>query len=335
MSQLRDKETSLLSYFFCQATDSRINSATAVLRGLIYILIDQQPSLVPHVQKKYDQGAKKPFEGPNAWAAVSMVFEGILQDPSLKNTYLIVDALDECVLELSKLLTLISESSSSPRIKWLLSSRNKIDIKRGLRVKESQTRLSLELKENAEQISHVVNAYTDRCVSELAVIQDDLFWQDKVRDALQRNSGGTFLWVALVVEELKKVETWELLDVVNEAPADLGELYDQMIKQIQLLGRNKPKLCLDVLSTITAAYRPLHLAELGVLAHLPSDMSRRWESIATIVYMCGSFFNYTRQHRLYYPAIGTGFLIQKQICLYFWNTRCASYNFREIHTSNV
>ena len=31
----------LLSYFFCQATDSRINSATAVLRGLIYLLADQ------------------------------------------------------------------------------------------------------------------------------------------------------------------------------------------------------------------------------------------------------------------------------------------------------
>jgi DNA replication protein DnaC len=30
-----------LSYFFCQATDSRIRSATAVLRGLIYLLVNQ------------------------------------------------------------------------------------------------------------------------------------------------------------------------------------------------------------------------------------------------------------------------------------------------------
>ena len=27
-----------LAYFFCQATDSRINNATIVLRGLIYLL---------------------------------------------------------------------------------------------------------------------------------------------------------------------------------------------------------------------------------------------------------------------------------------------------------
>jgi hypothetical protein len=42
LTRLRDKEaTTLLLYFFCQATDSRINSAAAVLRGLIYLLIDQ------------------------------------------------------------------------------------------------------------------------------------------------------------------------------------------------------------------------------------------------------------------------------------------------------
>ncbi|KAG9228279.1 heterokaryon incompatibility protein-domain-containing protein [Amylocarpus encephaloides] len=39
-------ETALLSYFFCQANDSRINNATAVLRGHIYMLISQQPSLI-------------------------------------------------------------------------------------------------------------------------------------------------------------------------------------------------------------------------------------------------------------------------------------------------
>ena len=36
--------TNVLSYFFCQATDLRINKATAVLRGLLYMLVNQQPS---------------------------------------------------------------------------------------------------------------------------------------------------------------------------------------------------------------------------------------------------------------------------------------------------
>jgi hypothetical protein len=47
-----EKEASTVAYFFCQATDARINSATAVLRGLIYMLVDRQPSLLRHVRER-------------------------------------------------------------------------------------------------------------------------------------------------------------------------------------------------------------------------------------------------------------------------------------------
>jgi hypothetical protein len=33
-------ETDLLSYFFCQAADSRISNATTVLRGLLFLLVE-------------------------------------------------------------------------------------------------------------------------------------------------------------------------------------------------------------------------------------------------------------------------------------------------------
>jgi NACHT domain len=45
---------SLLSFFFCQGAGSRINNAIAVLRGLIYLIVHQQPSLLYHGRKKYD-----------------------------------------------------------------------------------------------------------------------------------------------------------------------------------------------------------------------------------------------------------------------------------------
>jgi hypothetical protein len=66
-TKLRDKEaTTLLSYFFCQATDDRINNTLAALRGLIYLLIDQQPLLISYVQKKYNDASKALFEDTNA-----------------------------------------------------------------------------------------------------------------------------------------------------------------------------------------------------------------------------------------------------------------------------
>ncbi|KAF2258060.1 hypothetical protein CC78DRAFT_587585 [Lojkania enalia] len=44
----------LLSYFFNQATNSRINSTTAVLRGLLFMLINQQLVLISHLRKKHN-----------------------------------------------------------------------------------------------------------------------------------------------------------------------------------------------------------------------------------------------------------------------------------------
>ncbi len=41
-----EEEGSNVSYFFYQATDMRINNTTAVLRGLIYVLVDQHRSLL-------------------------------------------------------------------------------------------------------------------------------------------------------------------------------------------------------------------------------------------------------------------------------------------------
>ncbi|KAF2190333.1 NACHT-domain-containing protein [Zopfia rhizophila CBS 207.26] len=117
-------KTDLLSFFFCQATDSRINNATAVLRGLLYMLVDQQPSLVSHIRKKHDDAGKALFEDVNAWVALTEIFTSVLQDPSLRSTCLIIDALDECVLDLPKLLEFVAQQSAPSRVKWVVSSRN-------------------------------------------------------------------------------------------------------------------------------------------------------------------------------------------------------------------
>ncbi|EXJ53302.1 uncharacterized protein A1O5_13463 [Cladophialophora psammophila CBS 110553] len=93
----------LLSYFFYQATDSRINSATSVLRGLLFILINRQPLLISHITKKHDLAGRAIFEDSNAWFALTEVFMNILKDPRLTNAYFIIDALDECRTDLHRL----------------------------------------------------------------------------------------------------------------------------------------------------------------------------------------------------------------------------------------
>ena len=284
----REKDTAvLMSYFFCQATDSCLNNAAAVLRGLIYQLIIQQPSLISHVQKRYDQGGKNPFEGVNAWAALSMVFENILDDLTLQ-TYVIVDALDECETDLLKLLNLVTQNASRfPCVKWIVSSRNKPDIEARLRLDHTHMRLSLEL--NEKNVSRAIEIFINFRVSQLPLINDDSDLQETVRGQIYAKASGTFLWVALVLAELELVESWDVLDVLREMPSDLKRLYHRMIQQIDQLQRKDPELCYYVLSTMILAYRPLHLLELGSLSSLPKQISKSANDIAKVVRKCGSF----------------------------------------------
>ena len=265
--------THLLSYFFCQAMDTQINNATAVLRGLLYLLVDQQPSLISHIRKKHDHAGKALFKDANAWVVLSEMFTNILQDSSLHRAYLIIDALDECVTDLQRLLDFVAQNSCiSSRVKWIVSSRNDTNIERRLRLNNSGTMLSLELKENAEQVSRAVNTYIDHCLLGLAEIQHDTLLQDSVREKMQQKANGTFLWVSLVIKELKDVMAWEVLQVLNEIPMELKDVYYRMMKQVKQLQRQYPKLCQQILSTVIATYRPLYLQELHILSGMPTQV---------------------------------------------------------------
>ena len=121
IDELQRPDTYNLAYFFCQATDDRINSAVAVLRGLISMLLDQQPALLPHLRKRYEGSGERLFKDVNAWVALSEVLKDILHDENLKPTILIIDALDECQKDLPQLLCLIVSSLSiSSCIKWVV-----------------------------------------------------------------------------------------------------------------------------------------------------------------------------------------------------------------------
>lgn len=221
--------TANVSFFFCQATDNHINNATAVLRGLIYMLVNQQPSLISHVRDSYGGFEKQRFEGPNAWVALRKVFTNILEDPHLQSTYLIVDALDECTADLSLLLDLVVHTSTTYScVKWIVSSRNWPIIEKNLKKATQKVRLSLEL--NEKSVSEAVKTYVQVKVDMLAERND---YDDCTRDAVQRylssNANGTFLWVALVCKELVDVSGWEVEDILMSFPPGLDALNKRML----------------------------------------------------------------------------------------------------------
>ncbi|RYP38348.1 hypothetical protein DL767_002588 [Monosporascus sp. MG133] len=286
---------SLLSFFFCEATDSRINNATAVLRGLIYLLVSQQPALISHVRQQYDLAGKRVFEDTNAWVVLREIFTAILQDPMLRMTYLIIDALDECLTDLPRLLDLVAQvSCASPCVKWIVSSRNWPQIEEQLAMAPQNARLSLEL--NAESVATAVNTYIHHKVLHLSHLKKyDSEIKTAVGAYLSSNANGTFLWVALVCQALAdpKVRKRHTLTKLRTFPPGLDYLYAQMMEQI---GQSEDAdLCKQILAVTTIVRRPISLRELTTLVEMPKNISDDLESVEEIIKVCGSFLTLREQ----------------------------------------
>jgi archaellum biogenesis ATPase FlaH len=284
-----------VSHFFCQATDSRINSATAVLRGLLYMLVVQQPLLISHVRKKHDQAGKSLFEDANAWVVLTEIFMDVLQDPSLRDTYLIIDALDECLTaDLPKLLEFIAkQSSASYRVKWIVSSRNWPDIEAQLERAEHRVRLSLEL--NAESVAAAVAVFIRRKVDQLA--QEKQYKaevQDAVLQHLTSNANDTFLWVALVCQELGRTANRHVLKKLAVFPPGLDDLYKRMMQQMS--ESDDADTCRCVLASTAVLYRPVTIRELVALIEQLEDVSN---DVREIIGLCGSFLT-VREDTVYF-----------------------------------
>ena len=302
-------KSTLLSYFLCQATDSRINSATAVLRGLIYLLVDKQPSLITHVRKKYIHTGKALFEDTNAWVALCEIFASILQDPNLNSTCLIVDALDECTVDLPKLLDLIVQTSSiSPRIKWIVSSRNWPSIEKILN--KATQKVSLHLELNEKSVSAAVNTYIQSKVDFLATQNEyDNNARDAVQSYLSVNAHGTFLWVALVCQELASISGWEVEEVLSAFLPGLDAIYMRMMEQIRI--SRVAKRCKNILAVVSIVYRPITLDELPSFVDFPLRSSSNYKALAEIIGVCGSFLTLRERTISFVHQSARDFLIKE------------------------
>lgn len=289
IDELQMRPATNTAYFFCQATDSRINNATAVLRGLIYLLVGQQQSLISHLREKYDYGDKQLFEDANAWIALNAIFNNILQDPGLNPTYLFIDALDECLTGLPQLLDFIVQMSTAyPAVKWIVSSRNWLAIEEKLGNTIKGISLSLEL--NKASISAAVRTYIGYKVDQVAKVKNyNSELQKYVHQYLVSHANSTFLWVALVCQELARPEVKKrhMQTKLRDFPPGLDALYKSMIQHVR--SSEDVDLCMQILAVVSIAYRPITLPELMSLVETSDEIENNQETLEEIIKLCGSF----------------------------------------------
>ncbi|KAI9040036.1 WD40 repeat-like protein [Aspergillus affinis] len=278
LSQKATQDNINIAYFFCQATNNRINSATAILQGLIIMLGKQQPLLQTHIPAKF-------LDNENGWFELRDVFRKILQDPAIKSTYLMIDALDECIIDQDILLEFLEEHSSGyEHVKWIVSSRNWPSIEEYL---DNATGIRLQLELNEDNIAAAVDFFIKYKVEELSKRKKyTLKTREMVENHLLRNAKGTFLWVALVCKQLKDIWPRHLKKKLKDFPPGLDEFYRRMFRNIQDLD-DDTELCLSLLRIVTTVYRPITLDELSL--YLESEDEITSNDLEDVVKLCGSF----------------------------------------------
>ncbi|QPC68162.1 hypothetical protein HYE67_010393 [Fusarium culmorum] len=272
--------------FFCQGTDSRINNATAVLRGLIYMLVKRQESLLTHVWKEYEHAGKQLFEDCNAFTALSRILHAILVDSNMDETVLAIDALDECVTYLHLLLDLLVDLSQQ-NVRWIVSSRNwpEIDV-----LHDAAQKLVLRLELNEASISQAVKLfikYKVRTISTRKGLNTDT--KLAIQEYMESNCSETFLWIALAYQMIEdaKLPGWKILTKLRETPAGLENTYRRMLDFT--LGSHCKEDCKQILKLTLTAYRPMTLDELLSLWEPSEDTPFDKHILQQIVERAGSF----------------------------------------------
>ena len=294
----RDKKKLFLQYF-CDNKDEKRNTAVAVLRGLIWQLLQLRPKLFDHILPDFKIQKTSLFSLETLWR----IFERMLCDPTLEVTYCVLDGVDECdtaslEILLGKFTTLLSpktDKSSSCHLNLLIVSRELPDL-----IPKLLSRfpcISLDKDENSQDIEIFIKAKVKELSEQEHYSEVLRIHVDRV---FRKRAQGTFLWIGIVAQALKKYKATEVEDALEKFPPGLDELYARILLQIDS-GRRE--IAARILRWVVMAVRPLTVLELSFAIEPTvnsSIVANRGERIRDQISYCGDFLE-IKDYRDYRP----------------------------------
>jgi DNA polymerase III delta prime subunit len=187
-----------LAYFFCDSNFEERKTATAILRGLLYQLIKQNPRLLQFLQLRYEERKETLFKSFDAlWA----LFIDIAKDKATGKKYFIIDALDECDQESREIFlkqlnqTFLHHNLDLSNLHMLITSRPYPEIVEELGVFNNKELSSFD-KSTQDIEMFIQQKVADfktkkRYTTKIAA---------KISQILTEKAEGTFLWVGIACE---------------------------------------------------------------------------------------------------------------------------------------
>ena len=271
VDDLRSKRpSSTVCFYFSDDKDVEHNTAEALLRGILYQLLDAKRFLVKHALRYFEKAGERALKELNVlWKICRHCFE----DADIGNLVIILDALDECQESgrdhLLGWLKKFTSQRPEGSVKFLLTSRPEIGIEDII----NDLSLQLQLEQShAEHIATDIERVISFEIKQMPALKN---WSDErknqLRHHLLKKSGKTFLWVSLVLHMLPHSPTASdnaFQNHLTNLPDGITDVYTRMLNQVPYRSRSQAK---DMLEIIVAARRPLSLEQLGQCFRISSD----------------------------------------------------------------
>ena len=289
-----DSQDILFVQYFCNNRDEKRNTATAIIRGLLFQLLSLRPKLFNYILPSFKVQKESLFTD-SSFETLWRVFETTVHDPVLGTTYCVLDGLDECdeaslewlLKKFKSLFSRKSNDSSACHLNLIAVSRDLPDFIPELLSTFPRIRLDPDADSEIESDIH---RFIEVKVNELSKYRrypEPL--RVHVKDVFLDRAKGTFLWVGIVANELRNCRISEVENFLDLIPSGLEGLYARMLLQINDRQR---ETAAKILSWVVMAVRPLTLSELSAAigpSIRPSVGLSGDEAIRDQVAFCGYF----------------------------------------------
>ncbi|KAF8538615.1 hypothetical protein BDD12DRAFT_805984 [Trichophaea hybrida] len=260
-----------VAYFFCDDKDERLRTADAIMANLLAQFLIQMPNAFVHffAERQYAMNKEK-----TSWnlGMLWRVFDRIVKNDNYGPLYLIIDALDECEEEsrekfLVRLKHLWKDLCIETHVRVIITSRPHIPI-------ASYLPNVIQISLNASILNRDITEFVTTEVPKLPCVSADSNLAKEVQQVLINGSDGMFLWVSLILDDLKNSTTTKrrvIREKIKALPKSLPEVYKNILRRIKVEDRRAAK---TILQWIVCAIRPLTLQELTIaIAVRPGDTS--------------------------------------------------------------
>lgn len=273
----RNKAQTTIASFLLSITTQMAQMHTEVLQTVLDIC------------EKDDQLCKADYR--TIWR--KLFVEGILRIKFTTAQYWVIDALDECRngSDLVPLLLKIIEMRSNIRI--FLTSRDRFEFHRQAinpKVKVVQEEI------RADDTKSDIALYLDANMDQLPLIEEED--EENVVSKILEKSAGCFLWVSLILQELRRAHTsTEIRQVLEEVPSDMNALYSRILDSMSQTPPYGKVLAKAILTWVVCSSRPLTTDEL--FQALQIDIKDKIDNVkGSIESRCGQLVHVDAQSRV-------------------------------------